>query len=330
MFSCGKYIYFLFLFFMSFGYAFADRSSCIISSRSESLLGGATDSPLIPVQINGNKVALFLGPKTDEIYLVNSNYMNLDKYIIKNSYAYVYNDLSKMEKSRILNLDSLYFAGFFVRNVKAVLLNEPFDQKINEVPIVGIMGNKVLKNFSVLLDITHKRVVFYDVVNNCKNREEIKNILGGDYKTVPMENDEDFPRIKVKISGHEFYFYIDLDIDVTEIPIRIIKNNNIRISGDGHENSVRFSLGEGYISTVYSIDDFSIGNYNKKNMKVKISDKIENGSVGLDFFSNSIVLMDFINNVMYFRIVSETNKDFGHNLHFDKNKISNVYINNGK
>lgn len=304
------------------------RGSCIISYKSENLLGGKSDTPIMPVKINGKQVAMFVDPAAGDVFLKNSNYMNFDKNINKvmSFYTYVFNDFYTEEKSWIVNVNKFSFAGFEVENAKIMLMKGEINQSVNGIPIVGIIGRKILNNFAVFLDVPHKKIVFYEVERGCRNDEEIKNMIGGDFYRVDIDNDGTWPQVDVKISGHSFPFYVSSDNDMTKIPIKIIKKYNISLSDEDGSKEVNFDLTDRYLSKTARISNISIGGYTEKNERVKISENIKYGSLGADFFSGNIIILDMVNSIMYFRRADVYDVDPGHNFHFDISRTGNVDV----
>lgn len=194
----------------------------------------------MPVKINDKLVAMFVSPSKGMVFLKNSNYMNFDKNINKemSQDSYIFDSFNAEEKSWIVNVDKFSFGGFEVKNAKFMLMKGELNESIDGIPIIGIVGNIVLKNFAVLYDMPHKNIVFYDVEYNFDNDNEIKNIIGGDFYQVYIDNYGDWTQVDVNISGHRFPFYINADTDETEVPMRIIRKYNIPIRDDEENKEV--------------------------------------------------------------------------------------------
>ncbi|MFT8309159.1 hypothetical protein [Acetobacter malorum] len=304
------------------------RQSCIVASISENLIGGQSDTPLMPVKINDQPAALFLSYDYNGIYLKNSSSMNFDKFVDDGAWGteYVLNVFGKREKAHVIRLDKFSFGGFEVPHAKFVLLKEASKQSVQGLPVVGILGNTFLNNFAVLFDVKNKKITFFEVEDGCENKEEIAKIVGGDFHEVALHNDANRQEVAVRISGRKVHFFINPDLDMTEMPMGWIAEDHIPLVKKDEKTEVRFNLGEGYISNIATVESLTIGDDTEKNRKIKVADKIYAGSLGLDFFADHVVLIDAINSKMYFRKSDGTSTDAGHNLHFETSKNASIDV----
>lgn len=304
------------------------RQSCIVASISDNLLGGQSDTPLMPVKINNQPAALFLSYDYESIYVKNSASVNFDKLIDESAWGteYVLNTFGKREKAHVIRVNTFSFGGFDVPDAKLVLLKGEGRQSVQGLPVIGIIGNVFLNNFSVLFDVKNKKITFFEVKDGCENKEEITEIMGGDFHVVNIHNNANRLEVAVKISGRKVHFFINPDLDMTEMPVGWLAGYHIPLVKKDEKTAVRFNLNEGYISNIATVESLTIGDDTEKNRTIKVADKIYDGSLGLDFFADHIVLIDAINSKMYFRKSDGNSTDAGHNLHFETSRNASIDV----
>ncbi|MFT9064633.1 MAG: hypothetical protein ABF430_12585 [Acetobacter persici] len=304
------------------------QHSCIVASISETLLGGQSDTPLMPVKINNQPAALFLSYDYESIYVKNSVSMNFDKLVDESSWetGYVLNTFGKREKAHAIRVKTFSFGGFNVPDAKLVLLKGESKQSVQGLPVIGIIGNVFLNNFAVLFDMKSRKITFFEVKDGCENKEEITKIMGGDFHEVNVNVNANRLEVAVRISGRKMHFFINPDLDMTEMPVGWLADYHIPLVKKDEKSEVRFNLNEGYISNIATVENLTIGDDTEKNRKIKVADKIYEGSLGLDFFADKVVLVDAVNSRMYFRKSDGVSQDPGHNLHFETSKNANIDV----
>lgn len=304
------------------------QHSCIVASISETLLGGQSDTPLMPVKINDQPAAMFLSYDYDDIYVKHSSSLNFDKFADESLWGTVdvFNTFRKREKAEVVRVDTFSFGGFNVPHAKFILLKEAGNQSVQGLPVAGILGTVFLNNFAVLLDMKSRKITLFEVKDGCENKEEITKIMGGDFHETNINNNANRLEVGVKISGHKMYFFINPDLDMTEMPVGWLADYHIPLVKKDEKTEVRFTGGEGYISNIATVESLSIGDDIEKNRKIKVADKIFEGSLGLDFFADKVVLVDAVNSRMYFRKSDGVSQDPGHNLHFETSKNANIDV----
>lgn len=301
---------------------------CLSAPITFDLLGGAMDTPIIPVDIDNKPAALYVSFAFDNLYFDDVDGFNFKHEIDDDFYGSikVWNKLGEEEKGDPIILQSITFSGSEIDKVRAILIEKKSDDKIAGRPVVGVLGYNLLKNVSVLFDIPHNKIMFFLINGDKKCSPVYEHLLGAHYYEDDLQYGMKFPRVLVEISGKKYLFYMDTDLKNTEIPEEMITGRHLVIKKLENNTEVTTDMTSHYISQIGEIDSVRIGNFEMNNFPVQISQKILNGTLGLSFFQDKLVLMDFPHEKMYFSEPVKNIQNKGHNMHYHKVKRTNILV----
>ncbi|OUI92478.1 hypothetical protein HK13_09375 [Acetobacter indonesiensis] len=217
-------------------------------------------------------------------------------------------------------------ANIEIKDFPAILLEEKRDQSINGVPIIGLIGYKFFQNFSVLLDIPNNRITLLQIKDMKKCEFIYQTLLGSDYYSNPLEIYDNGATTRVKIGQNSYWMGLDTDVERTQIPEYLIKRNFLGITNSDIKTKVSTEINERFIMKPAKIEKITVGNYQMNNISIDVSEKIRRGYLGIDFFKDKLVLLDFPADMIYFSRKTINRQREGYNAHYNKIKTEDVRV----
>lgn len=302
--------------------------ACITQKITMDLLGGRDDTPLVPVSVDDKSAALYISFASDNLYLHNSDIFN---FVEKNNYnLYFKNDIrTKIDKhinGYSVVIKKMNIANIEIKDFPAILLEEKRDQSINGVPIIGLIGYKFFQNFSVLLDIPNNRITLLQIKDTKKCEFIYQTLLGSDYYSNPLEIDDNGATTRVKIGQNSYWMGLDTDVERTQIPEYLIKRNFLGITNSDIKTKVSTEINERFIMKPAKIKKITVGDYQINNISIDVSEKIRRGYLGIDFFKDKLVLLDFPTDMIYFSRKTINRQREGYNSHYNKIKTEDIRV----
>ncbi|MBB2156365.1 hypothetical protein HLH33_08580 [Gluconacetobacter diazotrophicus] len=294
-----------------------DINSCISAALSLPLLGGKSDTPIIPVKVNGINVAMYVSPDFfGGLYMREGGNFSLRPGRIQGTITE--NDVRKFP-AEVTSLDSLDIGGAVVDSPLVFRMPGYVTQSIDGRPLVGVIGDSVLSNFQVLIDMPHGRFALLKVSHDDSCARVEKSLLGDNVDSVPMKGDR--KEIPVKIDGVEKLFALDADSSVMIVPPdwRSIPELDRSAVAKGQRIVMHYVDGVGIPGRKVVVRDMRVSHEDMSGTPVIVQDVSGAAALGTPFFANHIVLIDYDRSILFFSRSDNLVQSPGHHLHFEEN-----------
>lgn len=293
-----------------------ERRSCVAAALILPLLGGRNDTPIIPVKVNGRDVAMYVSPAFfGGLYLRESQDFTLRPGRIRGR---ITENAGHTVPAEISFLDSLEIGGAKVDSPQFIRMPGVVTQTIDGKPLVGVIGDSILSNFQVLIDMPHARLALLKISRDDSCTDVEKKLLGDKVYSLPMRGDR--WKIPVKIDGIEKLFSLDPDTGVTVVPLgwTIIPELNQNAVAKGERVMIRYtsSLGDGVMGRKVIVHDMHVSDDELPETSVIVQDGTGDAVIGTPFFENHQVLIDYERKIVFFSDSRNLMKSSGNNLHF--------------
>jgi hypothetical protein len=294
-----------------------ETNSCISAALSLPLLGGKSDTPIIPVKVNGIDAAMYISPDFfGGLYMREGGNFLLRPGRFQGTITE--NDVREFP-AEVTSLDSLDIGGAEVDSPKVFRMPGYVTQLIDGRPLVGVIGDSVLSHFQVLIDMPHGRFALLKVSHDDSCIKVEKSLLGDDVDSVPMEGDH--KEIPVKIDGVEKLFALDADSSVMIVPPdwRAIPELDRSAVAKGRRIIMHYVDGVAVPGRKVVVRDMRISLEEMSGTPVIVRDVSGVAALGTPFFENHIVLIDYDRRMLFFSKSDNFVQSPGHHLHFEEN-----------
>ncbi|MFW7268976.1 hypothetical protein ACMAUO_13540 [Gluconacetobacter sp. Hr-1-5] len=311
------------VFLMAMGFSRAEAAEpdrCISSALVLPLLGGAGDTPIIPVRVENRDAAMYLSTAFDRIYVRNLRNFNFhdghgDLFHDERHEVIVQVNGYHSEEARQIVIDDFQIGKVQAGPVNAIQLFSEGAQSVDGRPLVGVLGVVAFTNLQVLLDIPHRQVAFLTMSDSADCHDAARDLMGKNAHAVEVS--EDF-QIPVTIDGKTRWVRPNPDLSSTVLP---------GAWGDLPELSPS-AVGKGELTVTHydtftttgrrlSLADFRMDGVRLSDGPVAVQRDIQWAMLGLPFFENRVVLFDYPHHRFYFAPSETVSRPAGHDLHFE-------------
>ncbi len=279
---------------------------------------------ILPISINGSVPLNFL-LDTGSPYTIITNLNAIRHFELKKGNSITVSGLGR----DIQNIEAYLSTGNSLTIGKAasekseiiLIYEQGFDLSGRfGIPIYGIIGHDILKDFITEINYSRKKVTFYepDYFHKKKNLKK--------FESVPIEVRGKKPYLNLASKINEQEIRLDLLIDSgSSDALWLFEKNeeNIFIPSEFIEDYLGYGLNGEIHGKKTRISDLKIGSYHLENLTTSFPDSISisnvvrknrNGTIGSEVLRRFTTIYDYQNKTFYFKKNKYFKQDFHYNL----------------
>ena len=285
------------------------------TSASLPLLGMPGDSPILPVQVHGQKAAMFFSPGFLPLLFHDNGAVSFPTFHrmdvrlqdgeVLSASASVARDLS------VGDLESADRAGY--------LLPEPDDRITNGRPIVRMLGRDLLPKGAIVdLNIPARRVTFSIPRTDCP-------IVSHPSPAHAIDMRQDILMVLIRINGRLVQAVLEPDLSVSILPRGLANSVGISNADLTNDVSVLTKFEKRVLGRRHHVDTLYVGDVHFHHFVFDVEDDVEYPMLGLNFFDLGPATFDFANWKFSFTQTTDILPD-PTDMHFDQTKVVHVSV----
>lgn len=222
---------------------------CIPASISLPLLGVPGDSPILPVQVRGEKAAMFFSPGFVPLLFRNNGPVLFQKFRRV--------DLRRQDGSVLPASASVAWAlslGTLKAEDRAgYLLPEPDSRTVDGRPVIGLLGRDILPEDAVVdLDLPNRRVTISVQQSGCPGSV-------GPPPPGSIDMQQEVLLVPVRINGQPVQAILEPDLPVSILPREIARRVGISDADLSNDPSVVTKFGKGVLGRRHHVKTLEVG-----------------------------------------------------------------------
>ncbi len=289
---------------------------CIPASASLSLLGIPGDSPILPVQVQGQKAAMFFSPGFVPLLFRNNGPISFQK--LRHVYL-------RQQDGDVLSASASIASSLSVGDLKAAdrtgyLLPDPDDRTVNGRPIIGMLGRDILPGGAVVeLDIPGRRITFSIPQVGCPSSSRPPP-----GRSISMQ--QEVLLVPVQINGQLVQAVLDPDLPVSVLPSNMANTVGLSSADLANDKSVVTKFGKSVLGRRHHVKTLDVGDVRLQDFAFDVEDGVQYAMLGLNFFELGQAVFDFSDLRFSF---TQTTKVLPSptGLHFDQTRVAHVSVN---
>ena len=288
---------------------------CIPASASLPLLGMPGDSPILPVQVQGQNAAMFFSPGLVPVLFRDNGAVSFPRFRPL--------DL-RLQDDEVVSAFATVARGLSIGGLgpaerTGYLLPEPDDRTTDGRPIVGILGRDILSENAVVdLDIPGRRLTAFVAQPACPD-------LSYDPPIRPIDMQQEILMIPVRINGQAVQAVLEPDLPVSILPGRLTDRVGIQDADLANDPQVVTRFGQRVLGRRHRVKTLDVGDTQLQNFAFDVEDDVQYAMLGLNFFQRGQATFDFANWRFFFRQTTDILPP-PTDMHFNQTKVPRVSV----
>lgn len=288
---------------------------CLQTHVALPLLGLPGDSPILPVQEDGQTLAMFFSPGFVPLLFRNNGQVSFPRFR-KVDLRQQDGDESPAYASTARNLT---LGPLTPADQRGYLLPEPDDHSVDGRPIIGMLGRDILPAGTVVaLDMPGRRVGLSYPQDGCLKQP--RPALEGS-----VEMQQDVLLVPVQINGHPMQAVLEPDLPVSILPRKLANRIGISDVDLANDPSVVTRFGKGVLGRRHHVDTLVVGDVRLQHFTFDVEDDVRYAMLGLNFFGLGQGVFDFANQKFLFTQTVDT-LPAPSSLHFDRTRVAHTSV----